>query len=165
MKNNKIIIGKVLSVYGLKGYFKGISYCKCHDDFFSFKGKHIIDNEIVDIQKCFIKKSILICKSKQINTVEQAESIVKKNISIREKYITPVTSGEYYYKDLVGCNILNNKKEILGKIKAVHNFGAGDLLELDSKFPYMIKLADIEEKDIGLNNKRIIVKLYDKEEY
>ena len=38
----------------------------------------------------------------------------------------------------------------------MHNFGAGDLLELDSDYKYMIRFADLKEENIDTKNKIII---------
>ena len=48
--------------------------------------------------------------------------------------------------DLIGCKVINFNSEDIGNIKAIHNFGAGDLLELDGKFPYMIRFEQIKKK-------------------
>ena len=90
-----------------------------------------------------------------ISSKEEALKLVGKNILINEKYIKKVDEGEYLHKDLVGCKVMNNKQKNIGKVKAVHNFGAGDVLELDSNFPYMIRLNDIKKDNIDIKAKKI----------
>ncbi len=36
----------------------------------------------------------------------------------------------YYHSDLVGITAYNDKREVIGRVLAVANFGAGDLLEI-----------------------------------
>ena len=38
---------------------------------------------------------------------------------------------EYYHADLIGLVARSEDGEVLGRIKAVHDFGAGDILEID----------------------------------
>ena len=38
--------------------------------------------------------------------------------------------GEYYYEDLIGLQVVHKDGRKLGKVIAVHNFGASDLLEI-----------------------------------
>ena len=52
--------------------------------------------------------------------------------------------------------------EKIGNIIAVHNFGAGDLLELDSDYPYMIRFGDVKADNINIKNKNIIIDLESK---
>ena len=51
----------------------------------------------------------------------------------------------------------NNSNEFLGKVIAVHNFGAGDLLELGKNYKYMIRFYDLNKKSIDTQGK--IIKL------
>ena len=90
-----------------------------------------------------------------ISSKEEALKLVGKNILINEKYIKKINAGEYLHKDLVGCKVINSKQKNFGKVKAVHNFGAGDLLELDSNYPYMIRLNDITKDNIDIKAKKI----------
>ena len=57
-----------------------------------------------------------------------------------------------------GCKVINFNAEDIGNVKAIHNFGAGDLLELDGKFPYMIRFEEIKKENINL--KKSIIKVY-----
>lgn len=38
--------------------------------------------------------------------------------------------GEHYYADLIGKTVINSEGKDMGKVAAVHNFGAGDLLDI-----------------------------------
>ena len=38
---------------------------------------------------------------------------------------------------------------------AIHNFGAGDLLELNNNYKYMIRFYDLNESGIDIKNKII----------
>ena len=59
--------------------------------------------------------------------------------------------------DLIGCKVINFNSEYIGNVKAIHNFGAGDLLELDGKFPYMIRFEEVKKENINL--KKSIIKV------
>ena len=52
---------------------------------------------------------------------------------------------------------LDKNNQLLGSVSAIHNFGAGDLLELNGKFKYMIRFYDLNKEDINLKKK--IIKL------
>ena len=60
-------------------------------------------------------------------------------------------SGLKSYSFRKGWNgpVINFNSEDIGNVKAVHNFGAGDLLELDGKFPYMIRFEQVKEENIN----------------
>ena len=64
---------------------------------------------------------------------------------------------QFFHRDLIGCKVINFKLENIGNVKAIHNFGAGDVLELDGKFPYMIRFEEIKKENINL--KKSIIKV------
>lgn len=47
----------------------------------------------------------------------------------RDKLPEP-EEGEHYYADLVGKTVIDSEEKNIGKVAAVHNFGAGDLLDI-----------------------------------
>ena len=159
MKSADIVIGKIVAVHGIRGFFKILIYCESESNFFMYKDFFKIDDETIDIKKSFRKKNILICRSNMITNKEEALKLVGKNILINEKHIKKTGSREYLHKDLVGCMVMDKKHKNLGKVKAIHNFGAGDLLELDSNFPNMISLNDIKREDINIKVKKIKIQI------
>ena len=44
--------------------------------------------------------------------------------------LPPADADEYYHSDLIGLSAVSPAGEPLGEILTVHNYGAGDLLEL-----------------------------------
>ena len=43
-----------------------------------------------------------------------------------------LAENEFYHQDLVGLSAVLENGEMVGKITAIHNFGAGDILEIRS---------------------------------
>jgi 16S rRNA processing protein RimM len=48
----------------------------------------------------------------------------------RERLPAPTAEGEFYHADLIGLDALDPDGKTIGKIVAVENYGAGDLLEI-----------------------------------
>ncbi len=44
-------------------------------------------------------------------------------------------AGEYYHVDLIGLPCLSEDGEPLGKVVAIENFGAGDVIEIERTSP------------------------------
>jgi len=153
---NKVFLGKIVSTHGVKGYFKIKLYCKNEIDFFVYKNAFMIEEKKIDLDKKFSKGKLLICSSSQISNKSQASVLVGKEIWVKEQELKKSSFKEYFHKDLIKCLVLDNSNVELGKVKAVHNFGAGDLLELDSDYKYMIRFADLKEENIDTKNKIII---------
>ncbi|MAI02583.1 MAG: 16S rRNA processing protein RimM [Rickettsiales bacterium] len=158
MKSKKIVIGKIIATHGVKGLFKLNIYTKSEKDFFFYKKYFMIKNNHTEIKKEFSKGSSIVCSSNNIKNKDQAIILVGEEVWIHEKEIKNKKLKEYYHKDLINCTIYDEMKKSLGKIKAIHNFGAGDVLELDGKYQYMIRLADIDDDYVDIRKKAIIYK-------
>ena len=64
-------------------------------------------------------------------------------------------SNEYFHRDLINTKVYDTNNQLLGIVSAIHNFGAGDLLELNGSFKYMIRFYDLKKEDINLKKKII----------
>ena len=85
MKSVDIVIGRIVGVHGVKGFFKILVYSESENSFLMYKDHFKIDNRTIDIEKSFRKRNILICKSNMISSKEEALKLVGKNILINEK--------------------------------------------------------------------------------
>ena len=153
---NKVFLGKIVSTHGVIGYFKIKFYCKNEIHFFLYKNAFMIEEKKIDLNKKFSKGKLLICSSSQISNKSQALVLVGKEIWVKEQELKKSNFKDYFYKDLIKCLVIDNSNIKLGRVKAVQNFGAGDLLELDSDYKYMIRFADLKEENIDTKNKIII---------
>jgi len=159
MRNEKVSIGKIVSPHGVKGLFKVLVYSENEDSFFSNKSYFKVKNKKIDIIKKFNKGKFIVCESTTIQNRVQVSEIINEDIVISATDLkrNKNNKNEFFHRDLVGCKVINFNSENIGKVKAIHNFGAGDLLELDGKFPYMIRFEEIKKENINL--KKSIIKV------
>ena len=159
MRNKKVTIGKIVSPHGVKGLFKVLVYSESEDSFFSNKSYFKVKNKKIDIIKKFNKGNFIVCESTTIQSREQVAEIVNEDILISETDLKKNNNNknEFFHMDLIGCKVINFNSEDIGNVKAIHNFGAGDLLELDGKFPYMIRFEQVKKENINL--KKSIIKV------
>ena len=159
MRNEKVTIGKIVSPHGVKGLFKVLVYSENEDSFFSNKSYFKVKNKKIDIIKKFNKGNFIVCESTTIKSREQVSEILNEDIVISATNLKKNNNNknEFFHMDLIGCKVINFNAEDIGNVKAIHNFGAGDLLELDGKFPYMIRFEEIKKENINL--KKSIIKV------
>ena len=159
MRNEKVTIGKIVSPHGVKGLFKVLVYSENEDSFFSNKSYFKVKNKKIDIIKKFNKGNLIVCESATIQSREQVTEILNEDIviSVTNLKKNKNNKNEFFHRDLIGCKVINFNAEDIGNVKAIHNFGAGDLLELDGKFPYMIRFEEIKKENINL--KKSIIKV------
>jgi 16S rRNA processing protein RimM len=76
-------------------------------------------------------KAGVVARVKEIATPEQADALRGLKLFVaREALPPPEDEDEFYMADLIGLAVESPDGETMGKVKDVHNFGAGDLLEI-----------------------------------
>jgi 16S rRNA processing protein RimM len=80
-----------------------------------------------------------------------AEALRGQLLTIPRSELPPLGEGEYYHADLIGLPCENASGEPLGRVVAVEDFGAGDILEIEkpdgrrSMVPFRAGVADLVE--------------------
>ncbi len=79
-----------------------------------------------------MSKGSVVCRVREIETRDQAEAARGLKLYIpREILPDPEDEDEYYVTDLIGLDVVDAEGEPLGTVKSVHDFGAGNLLEVE----------------------------------
>ena len=73
----------------------------------------------------------LVLRLNGVTTREAAEALNGVELLMpREALPDTDDDDDFYYADLIGLDAVSTSNETLGKVLAVHNFGAGDMLEM-----------------------------------
>ncbi len=60
-----------------------------------------------------------------------AEKLRGTVLTVPRAALPPLAEGEYYHTDLIGLAAVSDAGEALGRVIAVENYGAGDVLEIE----------------------------------
>lgn len=75
-------------------------------------------------------KGHLVATLKGISTREEAERLNGIELYVAREKLPDTDEDEYYHADLIGLAAVNAANEPLGRVIAIHNFGAGDIIEI-----------------------------------
>jgi 16S rRNA processing protein RimM len=75
-------------------------------------------------------KDHLVATLKGIATREDAERLNGLELYVARDKLPETDEGEYYHADLIGLAAIDAAGEPLGRVIAIHNFGAGDIIEI-----------------------------------
>src|SRR5690606_23216091 len=117
-------------------------------------------------------KSVVVVRFKEIQDRNAAEPLNGKALFVeRDALPDELDEEEFYQADLIGLQAQDEAGETIGHVTAVHNFGAGDMLEIrPERGPSVLipfsKLAvpTIDFKSGTLTIDREMAGLVDKEE-
>ena len=98
-----------------------------------------------------------IARLEGVNDRSVAEALRGSLIEVDRNALPPLAEGEYYHADLIGLPCIDQAGQAVGTVSAVENYGAGDLLEVESSdgrkslIPFRPGIADLEDGRIVLD--------------
>jgi 16S rRNA processing protein RimM len=77
-----------------------------------------------------VKDDMLVVRLAGIGSREEAEKLNGVALFARRSQLPPPSDDEFYHDDLVGLEAVTREGDALGRVVALRNFGAGDILEI-----------------------------------
>ncbi len=88
------------------------------------------DGRSFEIATLRATKDHLVAHLKGVDTREAAEPLNGIELHVARDALPPADDGEFYHTDLIGLAAVTAQDTAIGIIIAVHNFGAGDIIEI-----------------------------------
>ena len=76
------------------------------------------------------QKTVLVVRFRGIDSREAAETLNGVELFVDRSALPAPEEDEFYLSDLIGLQTVSPEGEMLGKVVEVHDFGAGDILEI-----------------------------------
>lgn len=128
MKNNsQILIGQVSGCFGVKGWLKVFSYSDPRENITTYKD-WIIDGKLYESVQSKKNGKLIVAKLKDIDDKEAAQSFIGKNIEIKQSQLKKLDGQQYYWRDLIGLDVINTQGIKFGKVKNMLETGANDVM-------------------------------------
>jgi len=83
-----------------------------------------------EIENCRAANGVLIARFKGVADRTAAEALCNVDLYIPRDRLPPPEADEFYHADLVGLAAVGRDGGVIGTVVAVHDFGAGDILEI-----------------------------------
>jgi 16S rRNA processing protein RimM len=61
-----------------------------------------------------------------------AEALKGRQLSVPRSALPAPEADEFYHADLIGLAVEDRDRVALGRVRALHNFGAGDVMEIET---------------------------------
>ena len=72
----------------------------------------------------------LVATLKGVTSRNEAERLNGLELYVAREKLPATDEDEYYHADLIGLAAVTTEGEALGRVIAIHNFGAGDIIEI-----------------------------------
>ncbi|TAK46820.1 MAG: ribosome maturation factor RimM [Xanthobacteraceae bacterium] len=115
-----------------------------------------------DITSLRAARDHLVARFAGVTTRDAAERLTGLELYVPRARLPAPDEGEFYHTDLIGLAAVSADGEALGRVVAVHNFGAGDIIELappSGGATMLLPFSDAVVPTVDLAGGRIVVKL------
>ena len=125
----KILIAKIIRAQGIKGEVRIKFYTNDYNNLLRYGIFTDKSNKAYVIKASSVRDSNLVVKFEGIDNRNDSESIIGLELYIDEENLNDNMEDEFYHFQLIDIEVYIDSN-LFGNVKAVHNFGAGDILEI-----------------------------------
>ena len=130
-KDTLIVMGVITAAHGIRGEVKLKSFTEVPEDIATYGPLYMNDGpRTLEILSLKPAKGQFIARLKGVGDRNAAEALKGVKLKVPRSRLPEPEEDEFYYEDLIGLMVEDEQGHPLGRIKAVQNFGAGDLLEI-----------------------------------
>jgi 16S rRNA processing protein RimM len=129
---SRILVAEIGAAHGLRGEVKLRSFTQdptAVQDYGVLEGE---DGRTFTIESLKPAKGFLIARLAGVSDRTGAEGLRGVKLYVPRERLPAPEDETFYYADLIGLAAVTGDGRTLGKVVAVHNFGAGDLIEVEA---------------------------------
>jgi 16S rRNA processing protein RimM len=160
-----IAVGRIVGVFGHRGWLKVITYAKLGDRFEGVPAVYLeIGNEyarMVIIAHKMHKTNIII-KLKGIDNPEQGKEFIGKELFLPDNQKIELPADHYFLHDIIGLAVFDIRGRYLGKVTDVIPAGQHDVYVIQNqKKEIMIPAVGEFIKEINLKDGKMVIQLWE----
>ena len=106
-------------------------------------------------------KGFLVATLKGVTSRNEAERLNGVELYVAREKLPATDEDEYYHADLIGLAAVTTAGEELGRVTAIHNFGAGDIIEIapPAGATLMLPFSNAVVPTVDLAGGRVLIEL------
>lgn len=129
-----ILLAAIVGAHGLKGEVRVKSFSRNPETLGSYGPLHDEAGHSFTLKSQRAgSKGEWIARFAEISDRNAAEAAKGVKLYVPRGALPETSGEEYYHADLIGLSAVDTNGVIVGKVVAVHNFGAGDILEISGE--------------------------------
>lgn len=165
--SDTLIVGKIGAPYGVKGWVKITSYTEQLEGIFEYTPWFLgSDSEEYKVDLWRTHNKGVVAKLVGVESRDDAEAIKNLDISIKAEQLPQLADDEFYWRDLVGMQVVTENGYDLGVVKELFETGANDVMlvkanpndafgQKERMLPYLydqvIKQVDMQARTIKVD--------------
>jgi 16S rRNA processing protein RimM len=158
----RICVAQIGAAHGVRGEVKLRSFTEDPAAFNSYGPLESEDgNRRLEIETLRPAKDHFVARIAGVADRDSAAKLTNVKLYVPRDRLPPVEDDDtYYHSDLIGLAAVTADGAALGTVKAVLNYGAGDIIEIataDDTTPLMVPFTSAAVPTVDIEAKRIVV--------
>ena len=158
-----VCLGQIGAAHGVRGEVRLRSFTADPAAIVGYGPLETEDGRVIEIESLRPAKDHFVATLAGITDRNAAERLANTKLYVpRERLPAPDEPDEYYHADLIGLAVVDRAGKPLGTVVAVHNFGAGDLIEVrqaEGKPTRLLPFDAVTVPHVDLAAGRLVVEL------
>ncbi len=132
MSVDQVCVGAIAGSFGVKGEVRLKSFC-AEPEAIADYGPLVTEDgsRKFDVELTGVIKNGFSARLSGVSSKEAADALRGVTLFVARDMLPGVGDDEFYHADLIGLSVADTGGTLLGRVKAVLNHGAGDILEID----------------------------------
>jgi len=160
MASDRICVGAIAGAFGVRGEVRLKSFCAQAEDIASYGPLWAEDGS-----RSFTLSQVrpisggLAARLSGVGGKDAADALRGVQLFADRAALPSLPDDEFYHADLIGLDVHDTGGALLGRVQAVHDHGAGDLLEITGpglKAPVLLPFTRANVPTVDLATRRII---------
>jgi len=127
-----VLLAAVVGAHGLKGEVRVKTFTETPDALARYRRLHARDGRVFTPTKAVrVNEHEANVTFAEVLDRTTAESLKGLELFVPRDALPKPAREEYYHADLIGLTAMDEESRVIGKVLAIHNFGAGDVIEIE----------------------------------
>jgi 16S rRNA processing protein RimM len=154
-----VLLGVVIGAQGLKGEVKVKTFTATPQALAAYGPLHGKDGREIRVTVLRETKDGAVVQIHGVDDRSAAEALKGTELFISRDALPAPDADEFYHADLIGLRAEDPEGRSLGTVRAIHNFGASDVIELvrDDGDDVFLPFTRAVAREIDLKGGRIVI--------
>ncbi len=166
MNEHYFNVGKIVNTHGVRGEVRVIATTDFEERFEPGSKLYFFENEKADPKELIVMshrkhKQFDLLMFEGLDSINDVEWMKNGYLKVSEKDQHALEENEYYFHEIIGCDVYLTDGEFIGTIKEILSPGANDVWVVqrngkeDALIPYIepvVKEVDVEQKKVIIEN-------------
>jgi len=158
--SSDILLAAVIAPHGLKGEVRAKLFTSAAEKLGAYGALHTRDGRVLNVASAReVKAGEAILSFKGIADRDATEALKGAELCVSRGALPALDESEFYHADLVGLSAYDEEDRLLGRVSAIHNYGAGDVVEIvrDDGDSVLLAFTRSNVPVIDIKGRRIII--------